>query len=223
MATEIVTASLQPGIDVDDPNSTAGKVLSDMFNTLQQQEGYQRAYHGHQVENLSIWQLLIDWDSVEAHEKFMSQPYYEAVIKHLMSIVDGQNIAICHAHFSPHPPSVAVSGTVAPVTEMIAHHFSSDISDDDRASFESNMKKFAQLLEEKAAGFKGFAGGWVVEDIEHAEVGGKTKTWQSCVGWQSVEAHMAFRETEEFKDNVHLIRPEYKKAASVHHTKFTEV
>ncbi|KAL8736773.1 MAG: hypothetical protein Q9166_000139 [cf. Caloplaca sp. 2 TL-2023] len=201
MATEIATMPLQAGIDTDDPNSAAGKVLTDTFNTLRQQE---------------------DWDSVDAHKKFQSQPYYGPFGNHLMSIVDGQIESICHAHFTPHPPSVAVSGTNVPVTEMITHYFSADISESERSSFESGMKEFHQVLK-KAEGFKGFAGGWVVEELEHKEVEGKTKSWQSCIGWQSVEAHMAFRETKDFKDNVHLIRSEFKKASTMHHTKFKEV
>ena len=59
MATEIATMPLRPGIDTDDPNSAAGKVLNDTFSTLRAQEGYQRAYHGRQIENPSIFQLIV--------------------------------------------------------------------------------------------------------------------------------------------------------------------
>ncbi|KAL8783780.1 MAG: hypothetical protein Q9213_004396 [Squamulea squamosa] len=222
MATEIATIPLQPGIDIDDLNSAGGKVLSDTFDTLRAQEGYQRAYHGRQVETPNVWQLLVDWDSVDAHKKFINQPYYEAFGKHLMSIVDGDIQSMVHAHFSPHPPSAAVSGTTAPVTEMITHYFSTSISKSEQSSFESDLKKFARILEEKAKGCTGFAGGWVVEELEHEGVEGKTKSWQSCVGWQSIEAHMAFRGTKDFEDNVYLMRPDFKKATTMHHTKFTE-
>ncbi|KAL8846693.1 MAG: hypothetical protein Q9221_008221 [Calogaya cf. arnoldii] len=222
MATEIATIPLKPGIDLDDPSSAAGKVLQDTFSVLRGQDGYQRAYHGRQVESPNIWQLLVDWDSVDAHKKFMAQPYYEPFGKQLMSIVDGDIHSLRHAHLSPHPPSAAVSGTTSPVTEMITHYFSADISESNQSSFESNMEEFVKCLE-KAEGFKGFAGGWVVEEAEHEAVEGKARLWQSCVGWQSVEEHMAFRETEDFKENVHLIRPDFTKAMTVHHTKFTEV
>ncbi|KAI4285260.1 MAG: hypothetical protein L6R38_000797 [Xanthoria sp. 2 TBL-2021] len=223
MATEIATIPLQPGVDLEDPNFAAGKVLENTFSVLREQDGYQRAYHGRQVENPNIWQLLVDWDSVEAHKKFMTQPYYEPFVKRLMSIIDDDVQSLLHAHLTPHPPSAAVSGTTCPVTEMITHYFSADISKSEQSSFESGMKEFSQCLEEKAEGFKGFAGGWVVEEVEHEGVEGKAKLWLSCAGWQSVEAHMAFRETKDFKDNVHLIRPDFKKAMTVHHTKFTEM
>ncbi|KAI4230307.1 MAG: hypothetical protein L6R36_000118 [Xanthoria steineri] len=220
MATEIATIPLQPGVDLEDPQSAAGEVLENTFSVLRQQDGYQRAYHGRQVENPNIWQLVIDWDSVDAHKKFMTQPSYEPFAKHLMSIIDDDIQSLLHAHLSPHPPSAALT---SPVTEMITHYFSANVSKSELSSFESSMKEFFRCLEENAEGFKGFAGGWVVEEVEHEDVESKAKSWQSCVGWQSVEAHMAFRETKHFKDNVDLIRPDFKKAMTVHHTKFTEV
>lgn len=59
MATEIANVPLLPGIDIEDSDSAAGKVLTDFFNILRQQEGLQRIYHGRQIENPNIWQLLV--------------------------------------------------------------------------------------------------------------------------------------------------------------------
>lgn len=129
---------------------------------------------------------------------------------------------VVHANLSPHPPSVALSGTSA-VTEVVGHYFAADISESDQSSFESNLKKFVKVLEGKADGFTAFAGGWVIEEQEHEEVKGKAKSWHSCIGWQSVDAHMAFRQTQDFKDNVHLMTPETKKASTMHHVAFREI
>lgn len=57
--TEIVKVPLKPGIDIDDADSPAGKVLHDTFITLQQQDGFQRLHKGLQVENPSILQVYI--------------------------------------------------------------------------------------------------------------------------------------------------------------------
>ncbi|KAL8701467.1 MAG: hypothetical protein Q9201_004888 [Fulgogasparrea decipioides] len=213
--TEVVTIPLQVGADIENPNAVAGRIISDTLNTVTQQEGYQRAYYGRQVENPSILQIYADWDSIDAHKKFTNQSYYGPFAKHLLSVVDG-GMEIFHVNFSPHPPAAALSGTTA-VTEVVGHYFSTDLSESDKSSFERNLMEFVKVLEQKAAGFTGFAGGWVIEELEHKEVEGKTKVWQSCIGWQSVEAHMAFRETQDFKDNVHLMRPEFKKATTMHH------
>ncbi|KAL8951333.1 MAG: hypothetical protein Q9222_002698 [Ikaeria aurantiellina] len=216
--TEMATIPLAAGAEVENLDSAAGKVLSDTFETLRQQEGFQRVKYGRQVENPSILQVFIDWDSIDFHKKFEAQPYYGPFCKHLLSIIDG-DMDICHAHFSPHPPSAAVGGLSA-VTELVSHYFAADMSESDQTSFSDDVKKFAKVLESKAEGFKGFAGGWVVEDITYKEVEGKTKMWQSCIGWESIDAHMRFRETQAFKDNVDLLRPESRKASTIHHRNY---
>lgn len=152
----------------------------------------------------------------------MSQPYYEPFAQHMMSIVDGE-LDVCHANFTVHPPSASPNSEPAPVTEVVGHYFSTDISDSKKSSFESNVDKFGKVLVENAKGVKGFLGGWVVEELEHPKVEGKVRLWQSLIGWDSVEAHLAFRETDAFKDNVHLMRLEFTKAASMHHVKFQKI
>ena len=138
-----------------------------------------------------------------------------------MSILNG-SARIVHAHFSPHPPSPAISNTTAPVTEIVAHYFDHAISDLDKTSFEEGVRKFVGVLEDHAEGFKGFAGGWIAEKVEHKDVEGGATVYQSMLGWQSVEAHMAFRETKKFQDNAYMMRPSYKKAVTMHHVAFKE-
>lgn len=57
--TEVATIPLQPGVDIDDPDSPTGKVMSDTLGTLRQQEGYQRAYKGLRVESPNVLQINI--------------------------------------------------------------------------------------------------------------------------------------------------------------------
>ena len=151
----------------------------------------------------------------------MGQPYYGPFCEHLLSIVDGE-MNIFHTRMSPHPPSVALSGT-STVTEVVMHYFAADLSESNQSSFESDLRTFVQVLEEKAVGFTGFAGGWVVEEQQHEKVEGKAKMWQTCLGWPNVDAHMAFRETQDFKDNVHLMKPDFTKATTMHHVALKEV
>ncbi|KAL9603856.1 MAG: hypothetical protein Q9219_000965 [cf. Caloplaca sp. 3 TL-2023] len=218
--TEIVKLPLPSGVDIDNASSPTAKVISDTLNTLVQQEGYQRAFKGLQVEDPSILHIYVDWDSLDAHQKFMGQSYYGPFVKHLLSAVDGKMV-VFHAEFTPHPPTAAISSTSAPATEIVRHFFSADLSDSDKSTFEENVQKFEKIVE-KAEGFKGFACGWIIEEQEHPKVEGKAKLWQTCIGWQSVEAHMAFRESKDFLDNVDLMRPEFGKSITMHHVKFQE-
>ena len=135
-----------------------------------------------------------------------------------MTIVDGP-ITMLHAHLDPHPPSAALSSTSSPVTEVITAYFSQQNS-----YYASNFLQAAKAVEQKPeSGFKGKSGGWVEEDVESEKLGDgkKGKAFVGLFGWESVEAHMKFRETQEFKDNIHLLR-DGTAGMEVHHTSFIE-
>lgn len=152
----------------------------------------------------------------------MRQPYYAPFEKHMLSILDGP-MDVSHANLTVHPPSSSLNPDAASVVEVVGHYFSAGLSDSDKSSFESNLDQFANVLEDEATGYKGFLGGWVVEELDHPKVEGKAKLWQSLIGWESVDAHMAFRETEAFKSNVHLMRPDGNKASTMHHVRFETI
>lgn len=118
-----------------------------------------------------------------------------------------------HANFTPHPPTAAL-GTTSPVTEVLTCYFEKE---DD--GFDSKVDQLFKVLSEKAEGFKAASGGWVVEDVEYK--GKKGKAYVGVLGWESVEAHTKFRETQTFKDNIHLLR-EDPLGMEVHHTVFVE-
>ncbi len=160
-----------------------------------------------------------DWDSVQAHKDLIASPTYGPFAKHLMTIIDG-HISLSHANFDPHPPSAALSG--APVTERFTVYFSADTPEAKIKSFDENVSKFLKVLKENAEnGFKAVAVGWVVEELDHEGVEGKAKALTGVIGWDSVEAHLKFRETPAFKENAGLLS-EGVKAAEIHHVKFHE-
>ena len=147
----------------------------------------------------------------------MAEPVYGPFGKHLMSIVEGP-LTMYHANLNPHPPSAAVSSTSSPVTECLTCYFSSQ-----DPSFEKNFDKFVAAVSEDAEGVKAAAGGWLVEDVEHEKIGSgkKGRAFVGFLGWESVEAHMKFRDTDAFNENIHLLR-EGPVALEVHHTVFVE-
>lgn len=210
-ATELATLPLASGAAIEDPDSPAGKVWQSTLDTVSQQDGFQRAYWGREVENQSVLQLFVDWDSLDHHKKFIASPVYGPFGKHLMTIVDGP-LTLYHANLTPHPATAAALGTASPVTEVLTCYFEKE---DD--GFESKVNRLFKAVSENAEGFKGAAGGWVIEDVEYQEK--KGKAYLGVLGWESVEAHMKFRETQAFKDNIHLLR-EDPLGMDVHHTKF---
>ena len=242
-ATEIAVLPLVSGAQIEDPSTPAGAVWKSTLDTIHAQTGVQRIYWGRQIENPSNLDLLIgksfitsihpsfpkipanvptrsDWDCVEAHKDFIASPEYGPFAKHLMTIIDGK-ISLNHANFTPHPPSAAVGR--APVTERLTLFFSADISEDDMKKFDENIQKFLGILKENAGdGFKAASSGWIVEEMEHEGIEGKARAITGVIGWESVEAHMAFREHPAFKENVGLVRGDKVKGSKVHHVKFQE-
>lgn len=120
-----------------------------------------------------------------------------------------------HANFSPHPPSAAL-GPTSPVTEVLTCYFEGK-ADGFEGRFDGLIRGISDS--EAAEGFKGAAGGWMVDEVEYK--GEKRKAFVGLVGWESVEAHMAFRETQAFRDNIPLLRQE-SLGMELHHTKFDQ-
>lgn len=140
-----------------------------------------------------------DWDSIDAHTAFTRSSAYKPFSKHLSAILLDPP-RYYHARF-PRPFEHAAG---AAVTELATFHFDGGA---DAAAFEGNAARFAETLTSSAAGLRDVSMGWAVEEVEHPELqGGKGKAFVLAIGWTGVDAHMAYRETEAFKDSVHLLR-----------------
>ena len=216
-ATELATIPLKAGASIEDPDTPAGKIWAEMLETASQQEGYQRAYYGRELEDPHLVQLLVDWDTFESHEKFMKSPAYGPFLEHLAQVFDGDP-TVHHVNFEPHPPSAAVGNSTAPITEVLTVY----LSEKDEA-YAANSKKFGSILLSHADACKGVSTGWLIENVTHPSLGDGKKgyAYVSVLAWESKEAHFAFRETQVFKDNINMVR-EGAKGVEIHHTAFVQ-
>ena len=214
-ATEIATLPLQAGATIEDPETPAGKIWSATLDTVSQQDGFQRCYYGRHVEAQTSLDLFVDWDSFEHHQTFTKSPVYGPFEKNLSSILDG-SVIMRHATLDPHPPSNAVGNTSAPVTEVLYAYL-----DGRDETYESNAKKFGEILVSKSDACKGVSTGWVRELLAapNVDASDKKDVFILLVGWESKEKHMEFRGSKDFQDNIHLIR---KGTLDMHHTSFNE-
>lgn len=93
------------------------------------------------------------------------------------------------------------------MTEIITVYLPSDYSESDQKTFEDGLKKLISAIENNADTYHGSAGGWAEEEVAIPDANGeKGKVYVCVIGWDSVEAHMAFRENQAFKDNRHHLR-----------------
>ena len=155
-----------------------------------------------------------DWESIEHHRKFTADPSYAKFTKRFDSFLNGRP-TVYHATVDPPQPAATFS---SPIVEMFTAYFPAATKAADKESWQQRFKKFLTIMPE-AKGYKAHATGWVVEEVVHEGVEGKAIAWVTAVGWESVEAHMAFRETELFKKNVELLS-EGPAAAEMHHLDF---
>ncbi|KAI9803899.1 MAG: hypothetical protein M1825_001779 [Sarcosagium campestre] len=219
-ATEIVTLPIPQSSTIEDPSSEAGKKWAGVLATVNAQPGFQRCFYGRQVENPDVLNFLLDWDSVEAHKQFVGCEAWLAMKQNIGTIADSSSAvkpSVYHVNFAPHPPPAFR----APVTEYFATFHHPAISADERCSFETAIAAITRAVD-GAKGSKGVAGGWVLEELDYERLpGGKAKPYVAVYGWESVEAHMAFRETDAFAATIGPIRSALKGNMSMHHIKLT--
>ena len=122
-------------------------------------------------------------------------------------------------HADLEPAIDVAKSTSAPVTEIATFYFGGDAPE----GYVDGVLKFRDILNaEKSDGFLGAAAGVTYEDnVKSPKDGHEGKAAVLVIGWDSVEKHMAFRETSTFKENLHLLRNGVKEA-EMHHVQFME-
>ncbi|SMY28711.1 unnamed protein product [Zymoseptoria tritici ST99CH_1A5] len=211
--TEIFIAALKPGSNIGDPSNEAAQTLKSVGDTLIQTDGVQDIHFGMQVESPNTLQLLVTWDKLDSHKTFMSTPTYKPFVDRILALIDGAPSMI---HTDLEPAASVAPALAAPVTEIATFYFGGEAPED----YISGVHKFRDILEkEKSDGYLGAAIGLTVEEVERE--GHKGKGAVLVIGWESVEKHMAFRETGTFKENIGLLR-NGAKTLEMHHVPFME-
>lgn len=111
-----------------------------------------------------------------------------------------------HIQFEPNFSDAAS----APITEVATWYFPTSY---DTHEWDTGVVKFNKTLRESAEGFHGVSSGWSIDDVPHKsleDVGGKGKAFVLAVGWESLEAHTKYRDTDAFKETIGLLRNKSK-------------
>ncbi|CAK4000932.1 Hypothetical predicted protein [Lecanosticta acicola] len=206
--TEVISCALVSGSKPGDPDNEAAKVLKEVGDTLSNQNGLQQAQFGMQIEKENMLQMFMDWDSIASHHAFEKTGAYKPFLQRFMTIVDGEP-TICHVDFKP--DGALPRALSAPVTEVATFYFAGEAPKD---YLEKATRFLANNEGEKVDGYLGGAVGTTYEEIEREGVKGKGAVL--VIGWSSVEAHMKFRETSTFKDNIQLLRQGAQKISMNH-------
>lgn len=95
-----------------------------------------------------------------------------------------------------------------PTVEVLNMCFPADIDDATRSAVDAQFKDFVDKALRVPAMCGSFVQGWTEKNIPlPGEEDGKTgRLLVSLISWPSVERHMENRDTQAFKDSVHLLR-----------------
>lgn len=109
-----------------------------------------------------------------------------------------------HVKFEPHPPSDGLK--LGGATEVLSVYFPANYSTDDMKTFDTNIKAFAEIVKDTSPDAKAIVGGWGVEEVDIPDTDEKGIVYVAFVAWTSVQKHLEYRETQAFKDSIHLLR-----------------
>ncbi|RVX66203.1 hypothetical protein B0A52_10095 [Exophiala mesophila] len=202
VATEFAAIPLKEGVHPEDPASPSHAAFQKVFQTILAQDGARNCLFGRQVEDPTLGLLFIDWDSIEHHNKFIASEVYKTFLEGILKDLAGAP-ALYHVHFDPLPIDAWTKGGA---TEVFNAYFPADYSESDIATFDANVKEFLKSASDVSPEIKAATGGWAVEHVEIPGTQEKGRLFNGLISWTSVAAHQAFRESEWFKNNIHVLR-----------------
>jgi len=201
--TEFAILNLKPGVSVTSSTPEAALFRSDIIGTLKQQDGMNDVRWGHQLEDPSIVVLAVDWTSYEDHKKFIDSAPYGPFVKKLENNFT-TSLSLQHAFLPASKTSLLSS---VPCIEYATFYGIED-------GCLSNIAEFERKA--VAEGYHGMVYGETMEELSKEDGGEKAKAAILCIGWDSKEKHMEYRESENFKENIGLLRVKNKGAIVVH-------
>ncbi|KAH8804873.1 hypothetical protein F5884DRAFT_859493 [Xylogone sp. PMI_703] len=188
MATQLVFVTVNPNIDITEESSIHGATWVNILTILTGQPGFQRWYWGFKVKQSEVLQLLVDWRTIEAYNKFKESGAFQKFRESLCTLTDAEP-RICVATLSPHP----APGFDAPATEVV---FINNPHED----FYQSLAEFSKFLVSNTGQIGQYSVGKVYEE------GNTTHQLYLVVGWESVEAQKNMMASQEFPNKVGLVR-----------------
>ncbi|ORY58910.1 uncharacterized protein BCR38DRAFT_446992 [Pseudomassariella vexata] len=207
--TEVVIFAMEPGADL--------APLEPMRKTLLEQPGCRRVRYSKQHEDAAKLVLFVDWEDVSSHELFVQSPGYGSFLANIAPLITAPP-APYHVPFDPSPPTVldnfvSIASTSAAGKSAVAEVAHAYFPTGDEFTLQMQQDALIavqQFIDETkealvATGGSGeCAHGFALEEVEWK--GEMCRALVLVLGWESIEAHMAFRKTEVFKEKVGLLR-----------------
>ncbi|KAB8235231.1 hypothetical protein ETB97_009507 [Aspergillus alliaceus] len=199
---EFIHFQLKSSVKPEDSSNEEGQALLQLFQTTKHQSGYKSSAWGRTVEDQNVIVWVVNW--ADAHVGIQPQilaPYIEPDTH--VSVI-----------FTTLTPSITESDslTANPVTELVALSFPSSLTPEEQTKLGADLIKFRTALTEMLPEDQR-PKSWAMAQVERPGTLEHDKSPSGlvfllflAVGWESVEAHEAARETGEFKRTITPIR-----------------
>jgi quinol monooxygenase YgiN len=184
-----------------------GPAVNVIAASILHQPGCLQVRYAQKVEDPTHLPFFIDWEDSSYHEPFEGSAGYAPFMENFGPLLVGPPAPYL-VSFEPIPPTVLDNkdgkGKTA-VAEVVHGYFPIDTTLVQQQAALTRVHEFVDITKAAAKGFSGeTAVGWVVEDREFK--GEKVRVLVFVLGWDSVEAHLAYRETESFANSAPLLR-----------------
>ncbi|CEN60493.1 hypothetical protein ASPCAL02930 [Aspergillus calidoustus] len=190
--TEVVTLTLLPG-------ANAEEAIKGLNSVLSRREGFQSLKWGRWEQDKTKVNLIIGWDDVCYHKAFEQSATDSAAAGAFLGPVLAGPPFMFHVYLDPAERDKILG---APVVE-VATFFS--VPDD----YSVEGEKFLEILGSFKGGL-GFLHADVVEEISAGGSGQKGRGWFVLLAWESIDLHVAAKDSDAVQQNYHLIKGEGK-------------
>ncbi|KAL2217674.1 hypothetical protein M432DRAFT_549342 [Thermoascus aurantiacus ATCC 26904] len=218
---EFIYFRLKPNVKPEEPGNREGELFIDTLRATKLQSGYEDSAWGRTVEdeNDAVW--VVEWgDARGAARASILAPFLEP----------STEAVAFYTTLSP-PISTTATLTDNPVTELVGLAFPTSITPEHK-ELNKDITNFRKTLMEKLpdnARPKSWSMGHVDRpgSVPHPNSpSGQVLVQFLAVGWESVDAHKAARETPEFNEAIKPIREKMlppPKGLEMRHVSFTKI
>ncbi|KAI9781172.1 MAG: hypothetical protein M1839_006280 [Geoglossum umbratile] len=220
MSTQLTVLSLHPDTPIEDSSTEAGRVWKSTLETIAAQPGCEHVFWGRQVEDPSTVQLHINWNNISSRQAFTDSPAHKPFATALSTLLASPPKTF-HSTLDPHPTTAVFAPGTTPVTELCTFYFALPLSPEAQSAFDETITAFSARVASKAEGHTAAASGWIVEELDNPAIG-KAKAFFLAYGWKSIDAHMKYRDTQDFKETIGGIREKIG-AVTMYHVAFKEL
>ncbi|CAL5868342.1 uncharacterized protein PFLUO_LOCUS2567 [Penicillium psychrofluorescens] len=201
---EFLFFKVKPTVKPEDPSNAEGEALLNALRTVNQHSGYKSSVWGRSVEDENTLVWVVDWTDARG----------STISNSLTPFLDPSNSQPPIALYATLTPPISNTDTLTqnPVTELCILPFASSLTTEETKQLHSDLISFRTTLVEQlpqTVGPRSWAMGHVdrPSTIKHGKSpSGMAVLHLLAVGWESVEAHMNAKQTEQFGRSIAPIR-----------------